>query len=424
MNLPSSDTQVALLLTAPLIVGKGATRARTLTHVEFRQVKKLVTQEEATLEDLLAADSSTLKAKTQQLFGVERIAQLLDRGFQLAQAVERWSARSIWVVGSSDLSYPSRMLSRLRDEAPPVLYGCGSLALLDKNGLAIVGSRDAAPTALAATERNAKLAAGANLSVISGGARGVDQTAMQAALASGGEVIGVLADSLESAVLSRTNRRYLTDQKLILLSPFDPQAGFNVGNAMYRNKLIYSMADAALIVSCTLEKGGTWAGATEQLRKYRFVPVYILHESETGLTALKKLGARVWPQVTSVEDLKSVLLQPDEYSPLLDEQPQLALKSSPTVPDQGIVAGHALANVLVSEPERNHNPSDVLFSTVRAILREYKSPTSERQIAQDLNVSIGQARVWLRRLEEEGTVQKLRNPVRYRSAERSQGSLL
>lgn len=43
---------------------------------------------------------------------------------------------------------------------------------------------------------------------------------------------------------------------------------------MQRNKLIYALADASLVVSSDLNKGGTWAGAVEQLDKLKFVPVY------------------------------------------------------------------------------------------------------------------------------------------------------
>ena len=62
---------------------------------------------------------------------------------------------------------------------------------------------------------------------------------------------------------------------LVLLSPYDPNAGFNVGNAMQRNKLIYALADAALVVNSDLGKGGTWTGAVEQLDKFRQIPVFV-----------------------------------------------------------------------------------------------------------------------------------------------------
>jgi predicted Rossmann fold nucleotide-binding protein DprA/Smf involved in DNA uptake len=41
------------------------------------------------------------------------------------------------------------------------------------------------------------------------------------------------------------------------VSPYDPSAGFNVGHAMQRNKVIYALADAVLVIRAEFEKGGT-----------------------------------------------------------------------------------------------------------------------------------------------------------------------
>ena len=51
------------------------------------------------------------------------------------------------------------------------------------------------------------------------------------------------------------------DGRLVFISPYDPAAGFSVRHAMQRNKIIYALADAALVVASDFEKGGTWAGA-------------------------------------------------------------------------------------------------------------------------------------------------------------------
>ena len=56
---------------------------------------------------------------------------------------------------------------------------------------------------------------------------------------------------------------------------------------MQRNKVIYALSDAALVVTSDLEKGGTWTGAVEQLEKYRMVPVFI----RNGPAASKENGA-------------------------------------------------------------------------------------------------------------------------------------
>jgi predicted Rossmann fold nucleotide-binding protein DprA/Smf involved in DNA uptake len=142
-----------------------------------------------------------------------------------------------------------------------------------------------------------RLAARAKRMIVSGGEKGIDQAAMRGALETGGKACGVLADSLEKKAMSREHRNQLLEGQLVLISPYDPSSGFNVGNALQLNKLIYALADAALVVSSNLNKGGTWAGATEQLEKLKLVPIYVRTSNElsSGCKALRGKGAISWP---------------------------------------------------------------------------------------------------------------------------------
>src|SRR5690606_42161140 len=84
---------------------------------------------------------------------------------------------------------------------------------------------------------------------------------------------------------------------LVLVSPFNPEAGFNVGNAMARNKHIYCLSDAAVVVNSKPDKGGTWTGATEDL-KSGWVPLWVQHKDDpaSGNAALVQKGARWFPR--------------------------------------------------------------------------------------------------------------------------------
>jgi len=272
----SANTQAILLLTAPLIVGRGENSKELLTASEYGKVARFLHQQGCQPADLVAAGENELILELGKIINSDRLKRLVSRGFLLSQVIERWQARAIWVVSRSDEGYPARLKERLKDIAPPVFYGCGDPAILHTGGLAVVGSRNANSTVLDFTTRIGDLAARAQRTIISGGARGIDQAAMSGVLEAGGKAAGVLADSLERSALNRDHRTYLRDGRLVLLSPYDPQAGFNIGNAMQRNKLIYALADAALVVQSDYGKGGTWAGAIEQLDRFRLVPVYIL----------------------------------------------------------------------------------------------------------------------------------------------------
>ena len=210
--------------------------------------------------------------------------------------MDRWAKRAIWVVSRADEGYPKKLKQRLRHESPAVLYGCGDRSIFENQGLAIIGSRDVGEPLLEYARDVAAQVAGADGAVVSGGARGVDRAAMNGALESGGVVSGVLAGGLEKGVMQREHRNLIMDGRLVLVSPYDPCARFNVGHAMQRNKTIYALADAALVVDATVDSGGTWTGAVEQLRKYP-TPVYVRSTGgpSAGLEALREQGAMSWP---------------------------------------------------------------------------------------------------------------------------------
>ena len=86
---------------------------------------------------------------------------------------------------------------------------------------------------------------------------------------------------------------------------------------MERNKQIYALSDAALVVKSDHGHGGTWAGATEQLEKYRYVCVYARHPEEpcAGFDALVERGARPWPEPQDPHDLQVILSDDGSWVP-------------------------------------------------------------------------------------------------------------
>ena len=305
----SSNTKVVLLLTAPLIVGRSRESMELLTPGEFSRLLLMLRDIHREPADLIGPEAPELAEECRSVVDPERLRRLTARGLLLGQALEHWRARSIWVVSCLDDAYPSRLLERLGNKAPPVLYGCGDATVLESGGLAVVGSRDVTADLTEYTESIGGLAARSGRTVISGGARGIDQAAMRGALEADGRVAGVLADSLERSAIAREHRVPFMDGNLALVSPYDPMAGFNAGNAMQRNKLIYALADAALVVSSDYEKGGTWTGAVEQLEKFRAVPVYVRSRGEMspGLEALRRKGGLAWPEPETPSEFSEAL---------------------------------------------------------------------------------------------------------------------
>ena len=307
---PSLNTRAILLLTAPLLIGRESLSSpKPLTTGEYNRLARRLRALRREPTDLLGADVQTVLRECRLNLDTDRLNRLLERGILLGQALERWRTRALWIISRADAEYPRRLKRRLREAAPPVLYGCGKRASLATGGLAVVGSRNVAETLISYAEGVGRLAAEARRTVVSGGARGIDQAAMRGALDAGGTVACVLADSLERAATRHEFRRALMDGRFVLTCPYDPSAAFHVGHAMQRNKLIYALADAALVVSAEFEKGGSWAGAVEQLDRHRCVPVYVRSTGELGkgLEALLDRGARLWSKPKDPESLASLL---------------------------------------------------------------------------------------------------------------------
>ena len=204
----------------------------------------------------------------------DRLARLLDRGAQAAVELERLASRGIWVLTILDGRYPARLRQRLVGDAPPILFGAGSQNLLDRDGLAIVGSRAADEPSTAFAESLAAAAVDGGLVVISGGARGIDQAAMRSAFGRGGQVIGILPEGLEKRIRDVETRTGLANDDLVLMSAIHPSTPFSVGAAMARNKIIYALSIATVVASSAAGEGGTWAGAIEALQRGS-VPVLV-----------------------------------------------------------------------------------------------------------------------------------------------------
>ena len=204
----------------------------------------------------------------------ERVARLLDTGTALAVALEELEAKGIAVVPHGDDNYPGRLRKRLGDAAPPLVYAAGPLEWLDVALLGVVGSRNVDEQGAAVARSAAGAAQRVGAGIVSGGARGVDLISMDAAYELGVPSVGVTAEGIERAGRRRELRAAVADGRLLLVSPFAPSAGFSVGNAMGRNKIIYAMAINTLVVASDIESGGTWAGATEALRR-KFGPVSV-----------------------------------------------------------------------------------------------------------------------------------------------------
>ena len=235
----------------------------------------------------------------------ERIAGLMDRASAVAFELDRLEQSGIKTLTVFDEHYPQLWLDRLGTKAPPLVHAAGALELLDTPGLGVVGSRDVSREGGEVAKEVGRFAARRGRPITSGGARGVDQLAMDAALEVGGSVIGVLAASLARKLKSPDVRRAVHEGATVVCTPYSPDAPFSAGNAMGRNKLIYAQAALTVVVASDDGTGGTWSGAAEALKHgYGSVAVWRGDGEGPGNESLQHRGAQ---PVSSVEDIEPLL---------------------------------------------------------------------------------------------------------------------
>lgn len=417
----SPNTQSTLLLTAPLIFGRGEPSVKPLTLSEYKKLVRFLRQRQSEPADLISAHPDVLLKDSCQPIEIDRITSLLERGLVLSNVVDQWQRKGVWVISRADPQYPVRLKRRLNEDAPPVLYGCGDANLLNNGGLAVVGSRDISDETRAFASSIGNLAARSGNTIVSGDARGADRAAMDGALSSGGKSLGVLADKLDQAALRRSNRDHIMNGQLTLVSPYDPATPFSVGYQMQRNKLIYGLSDAAVVVNSDYRKGGTWAGATEQLDKFRFVPIFVRTSGEPskGLEELQAKGAISWPDPDNPRDLANTLTV-EKHSTITattqEVSEQLELFSGT---QEHALGDYESTDIFVRPPVIEPDwleldQANELFTLVRDILGRSREPITSQQVSVDLGISEPQAGIWLERLVEEGSFEKLEKPTRYK----------
>ncbi len=158
-----------------------------------------------------------------------------------------------------------------RTYAPPVIYTKGNLQILKEKSIAIVGSRKANAIALSFTDNVAKKASQDYKVVVSGFAKGVDKQALDSALKYNGQSIIVLPQGITTFKSGyKKYYRQIIEGDVMVLSTFYPKAPWSVQLAMARNPVIYGLA-SEIYVSESSEKGGTWSGVMDGLRKRRTI---------------------------------------------------------------------------------------------------------------------------------------------------------
>jgi len=389
--------------------------AKPLTRVQYNEVARWLHANDLRPGDLLQDEGQDALEGFDGKASASRLRELLQRGVGMALAVEEWTSRGGWILTRSDPDYPTRFRKRLRSEAPPILYGVGDQKVLEYGGVSMVGSRDVTDAALDFVRDLASRCAEYGVSVVSGGARGVDRTSMEATLDAGGIVVGALANGLASTSRNKAYRNAITDGRLTLVSAYHPKSRFQVWKAMDRNKHIYALSDRAVVAHSSSGSGGTWAGATENLEN-GWVPMHVLAEPPIpeGNERLIEMGGRpidrrVLQDEVDLKDWVAGRIVPCKSA-------EAATNVDPDTDPKATSEAAAEGWTESSARERLSDASspklfDFIWPVLKGLLHEPKSEQDVREYFEDVHLK--QARTWLMEATDRGLLRREERPVRY-----------
>ena len=278
----------------------GVPGRRTLTVPQLRTLAKRVKDApwEALDRELTARDLMSLGYGREI---ADRILILLEDKPLLEYYCQRGKKQGCFPLTRVSEAYPAQLHRALGDDRPGCLWYKGNLSILGMEAISVVGSRDLNPENRAFAQEIGRQAALQGYVLVSGNARGADQTAQNACLEAGGKVISVVADALIE---------HREQENILYLSEDNFDASFSAQRALSRNRIIHSLGQVTLVVQCGCESGGTWDGTAKNLR-FGFSPVYCFRDGSPAQQLLAQMGAGVVER----QDLQNLRnLQPNRMS--------------------------------------------------------------------------------------------------------------
>ncbi len=232
--------------------------------------------------------------------------QLNDDGPERAERhVQRVLQHGVQCFAFTDESYPHLLGEHLDDAAPALLWCVGNLKLLQGYGAGIVGTRVPSPMGEAIAADCARLFAGENACVVSGGADGIDSVAHRAALDASGTTVIVLPMGIRMYSFPGYVRDALEANRCALISQFDPEMTWQTHAAVTRNATIAALSKLVCVIE-PKRMGGSMRTAKHAREQDKSVFFYCGHGGESFARTLKQSGAKAL--ITSHNELESAML--------------------------------------------------------------------------------------------------------------------
>jgi DNA processing protein len=282
---------------------------------------------------------------------------------RVRRALDAITAQQLRVVAFDEFEYPVLLRARLDDHAPSLLFMIGDETLIDRAGIAVVGSRRASEYGLDVAAQLGSAVARAGACLISGLALGIDAAAHAAALDAAGATVAVLGCGVDvyyprrnTALQDRIARDGLLVSELL---PGEPPRAFQFP---HRNRIIAALSRAVVVVEAGAQSGAirTAVHAMEQGVQVYGVPGRLDEPGMQGILALFEDGVPPLAGVRPLLESAGVLPLGGTLSASTSEPPQAgtvvfrAIGARPMhidriARDAGVSAAEALTTLLQLE---------------------------------------------------------------------------
>ena len=203
-------------------------------------------------------------------------------------------AKGYSIITPDNINYPER-LKQLRD-MPLVLYALGDTSVLkDTVSIGVVGTRNASNYGIETAQKLSFALASSGVTIVSGGALGIDSEAHAGAMLAKGRTVAFLGCGLSFDYLKENAslRRAITKYGAVV-SEFAPFTPASRTTFPIRNRLISGLTLGTLVIEAGIKSGSliTANFALEQGKDVFAVPGDIVRSSFDGANHLIKNGAK------------------------------------------------------------------------------------------------------------------------------------
>ncbi|MFU8828322.1 MAG: DNA-processing protein DprA [Phycisphaerales bacterium] len=353
--------------------------------------------------------NGALRASLTELECIDRIGPALARKIRAsledsaAEAEKQWIAAErlgLTVIGLGEPAYPT-LLATLPD-APLILFCDGAIEQRQPSWrVGVVGSRKCTPYGIEQAERFSASLASAGLSIVSGGARGIDTAAHRAALRVRGQTVVVMGCGHEYCYPPENKDLFnqVRDAGGVILSEFTPGTPPSQENFPARNRIISGLSLGILVIEAPLRSGALITAriaVEEHAREVMALPGRVDSEASSGSLELIRSGgaAMVTEPAQVLEILESAARhQHAGTHPSLFQSAQ----SAPPVAPSG------------TSTEKPTLDLRTLNETQRLIVEALAEPASIEDIARQTGLEASRIRAELTMLEIRRVVERKGN---------------